>query len=356
MPRDRMPRGCVHRFLWSRDAPPACYDPYDDERGGFRLAEPLLDRVLGQLQDVLAPANACRAFHDACTGRPRGLPAEVVTSIRRLEWARGRGCAYSPRKLAVAAATGGHAAVLRHIEHELPRSNTTWRVLGAVAARARQWEVVRLAHERCPDQDHAVLAGAVSAGHVLGHPARITRVSDLLPRRIADEVEQQKWLASLADLPTHRRRVVDEDHRPVAVKILDHTDWLASSVECVVTTEPGVVSNFIVMPRDADIVTDIRPLGDYQVGLTNSTAISSSASLLPIGPMWFKRLFLQGHWRSWGVAYTRIILSPRARRPLYRRHLVDGDMQYTDGEFSGTMQNRIDALMLSQPFIEWMKE
>jgi len=338
----------------------AAYDPYDAE-GGFRLAAPLLERVLSELGDVLVEAHVCRAFHAACAGRARGLPTEVVRSVERLAWARARGCRYSPEALATAAARCGQVGVLLQIERELPNEDATWRAIGALAAVAHQWEVVRLAFARCPDQYEVVLAAATSAGHALVPACRVVRVSDLVPPRAAtaNEADQAQWLAALS---ARDRECVMEEHAddPIAAKMLNYTDWPASSVQRSEQAKNG--ASILTIPRSADVVTNIRPLGDYQVLLRISHIdVRSELSTLLVPAQHLHYFAVYVHLvgagpPDWGVSYEAIYLPRRGRELLIYATLVDGDSWYNDGNYYGTLDRGFDHLLqYNPPFHDWMR-
>jgi len=302
----------------------ASYDPYDAE-GGFRLAAPLLERVLGELGDVLVEAHVCRAFHAACAGRARGSPAEVVRSVERLAWARARGCSYSSEALATAAAQSGRVDVLLRIERELPNEHTTWRTIGALAAIAQQWQVVRLAYARYPDQHEYVLAAATSAGHALGASDQITRMADLMPPRfaVATEARQYQWFAGLS---AHER-----------------------------LHARGPRAFFLMIPGSVDVVTNIRPLGDYRIALSIKLKSVLSDLLVPArylgrAGMWV--VLLGDAPPDWGVSYDCLFLPNRVPDTL----LVDGDAYFRPGHRYGTMSGSFDILVqIDKAFREWMR-
>ena len=339
----------------------ASYDPYDVE-GGFRLAAPLLERVLWELDDVLVEAHVCRAFHAACVGRARGSCAEVVSSIERLAWARARGCRYSPEALATAAAQGGLVDVLLLLEGEIRAEDATWRSLGALAAIAQQWEVVRLAFARCPDQHEFVLAAATSAGRALVPPDQVARIADLVPPRaaIATADDQAQWLGRLS--ARDRERVVERHAgEPMAATMLNYAEWLAGSVECSERAEPG--ERTLMISRSADIITNIRPLGDYEIAIRMCYLQVQSAPLsrvlVPSQYLgcWGVYICLVGDGPpDWGISYQGLYLPPRGRASLHTRVLVDGDSWYSDGCYRGTFARGIEYLMkFDERHRTWMR-
>jgi len=339
----------------------AAYDPYDAE-GGFRLAAPLLERVLSELGDVLVEAHVCRAFHAACAGRARGSPAEVVISIERLAWARARGCRYSPEALATAAAQCGQVDVLLQIEGELPAENETWRAIGALAAIAQQWDVVGLAFARCPDQYEFVLAAATSAGRALVPADQVARIADLVPPRaaIATADDQAQWLDGLS--ARDRERVIERHAgEPMAATILNYTKWLASRAKHSERAEPGERS--LMISRSADIITNIHPLGDYEIALRTCYIQVSGAPLSDILVpaeylgSWGLYVTLVGDGPpDWGISYDGLYFPPQGREPLQARVLVDGDSWYSDGCYRGTFARGIDYLVkYNERHRAWMR-